>query len=248
MNVTLRPDEPLPTIHFESSTPLEQFQDAVLSQWRFRPPMISNVYVVTSNEIYLSDDARSYRRMRRTLDESLAHEFTHYLQVRYFAANLADESCETEAVAMQIAFRDRPARRTRRDQLIRRGLQYRGRLRRSPARRRPSTRPCPRPAQSRLFRLARHAAWWRSPTPRRDGRVARARRQTHQSRRRVSGRAVRAGQFRPEPRPTLMMWRCDAQGSAVGRPRVAAVAGSTLTSTSGLRKLAHSPCGTVPSG
>jgi len=106
MNITLRPDEPLPTIHFESSTPLEQFQDAVVSQWRFRPPMISNVYVVARNKIYLSDDARYYRRMRRTLDESLAHEFTHYLQVRYFAANLADESCETEAVAVQIAFRE----------------------------------------------------------------------------------------------------------------------------------------------
>jgi hypothetical protein len=68
--------------------------------------MVANVYVVARNEIYLSDDAGYYRRLRRTLDESLAHEFAHYLQVRYFGANLADESCETEAVAMQIAFRD----------------------------------------------------------------------------------------------------------------------------------------------
>jgi hypothetical protein len=106
MNVTLRPDEPLPTIHFESSTPLAQFQDAVAPQWHFRPPMIANVYVVARNEIYLADDPSYYRRLRRTLDESLAHEFAHYLQVRYFAANLGDESCETEAVAVQFAFRE----------------------------------------------------------------------------------------------------------------------------------------------
>jgi hypothetical protein len=106
MNVTLRADEPLPVIHFESSTPLAQFQDAVAPQWRFRPPMIANVYVIARNEIYLADDPTYYRRLRRTLDESLAHEFAHYLQVRYFAANLADESCETEAVAVQFAFRE----------------------------------------------------------------------------------------------------------------------------------------------
>ena len=106
MNVTLRADEPLPRIHFESRTPLAQFQEAVAPQWGFRPPLVANVYVVARNEIYLSDDAGYYRRLRRTLDESLAHEFAHYLQVRYFGANLADESCETEAVAMQIAFRD----------------------------------------------------------------------------------------------------------------------------------------------
>jgi hypothetical protein len=106
MNVTLRADEPLPRIYFESSTPLAKFQDAVAPQWRFRPPMFANVYVMARNEIYLSDDAGYYRRIRRTLDESLAHEYAHYLQVRYFAASLADESCETEAVAMQIAFRE----------------------------------------------------------------------------------------------------------------------------------------------
>jgi hypothetical protein len=106
MNVTLRTDEPMPRIYFESSTPLAQFQEAVSPQWRFRPPMFANVYVMARNEIYLSDDAGYYRRIRRTLDESLAHEFAHYLQVRYYASNLVDESCETEAVSIQIAFRE----------------------------------------------------------------------------------------------------------------------------------------------
>jgi hypothetical protein len=106
MNVTLRPDRPLPRIYFESSTSLEQFQDAIAPQWHFRPPLFANAYVVARNEIYLMDDPSYYRRMRRTLDESLAHEFAHYLQVMYFAADLADETCEGEAIAVQIAFRD----------------------------------------------------------------------------------------------------------------------------------------------
>lgn len=106
MNVTLRADEPLPAIHFESRTSLARFQDAVAPQWRFRPPMIANVYVVARNEIYLIDDPQYYRRLQRTLDESLAHEYAHYLQVRYFGADLSDETCETAAVAAQFAFRD----------------------------------------------------------------------------------------------------------------------------------------------
>jgi hypothetical protein len=106
MNVTLRADEPLPEIHFESRTSLARFQDAVAPQWRFRPPMIANVYVVARNEIYLIDDPQYYRRMQRTLDESLAHEYAHYLQVRYFGADLSDETCETAAVAAQFAFRE----------------------------------------------------------------------------------------------------------------------------------------------
>lgn len=107
MNVTLDPDEPLPTIHLESAVPLQQFQDAVVAQWNFRPPKVANVYVIARNEIYLSDDSGYYQRVRRTLDESLAHEFAHFLQVRYFGADLADEACETEAVAVQFAFRDK---------------------------------------------------------------------------------------------------------------------------------------------
>lgn len=106
MNVELRADEPLPTIHFESRTPLARFQDAVAPQWNFRPPKFANVYVVARNEIYLTDDPGYYRRLRRTLDESLAHEFTHYLQVRYQGDSLEDESAELQAVAVQFAFRD----------------------------------------------------------------------------------------------------------------------------------------------
>jgi hypothetical protein len=106
MNVTLRDNISMPRIYLESDTPLAQFQEAVAPQWHFRPPLFANAYATARNEIYLSDDAGYYRRVHRTLDESLAHEFAHYLQVRYFDADLADETCETEAVAVQQAFRE----------------------------------------------------------------------------------------------------------------------------------------------
>ncbi len=106
MNVTLRPDVPLPKIFLESNTPLRQFQQAIAPQWKFRPHVFANAYAVERNEIYLSDDPRYYKKRNRTLDDSLAHEFVHYIQLRYRNDDLADESCEMEAIAQQLAFID----------------------------------------------------------------------------------------------------------------------------------------------
>jgi hypothetical protein len=105
MNVTLRPEIPVPAIFFESSTPLRQFQDAIGPQWRFRPHLFGNASVVARTEIYLIDDAGYYARSGRTLDDSLAHEFAHYVQVRYLDANLEDPTLESDAVAIQHGFR-----------------------------------------------------------------------------------------------------------------------------------------------
>ena len=105
MNVRLRADVPPPAIYLESRTPLAQFQDALETQWGFRPPRFANAYAAARNEIYLIDDASYYRRMKRTLDESLAHELAHYDQVRYFNADLSDPSSEIDAVAVQQRFR-----------------------------------------------------------------------------------------------------------------------------------------------
>jgi hypothetical protein len=105
MNVSLRPDVPPPAIFLESRTPLAQFQDAIAAQWGFRPPRFTNAYAAARNEIYLIDDASYYRRVKRTLDESLAHELAHYVQVRYFDADLSDPSSEVDAVAVQQRFR-----------------------------------------------------------------------------------------------------------------------------------------------
>lgn len=109
MNVTLRPDVPLPKIFLESNTPLRQFQQAIAPQWKFRPHVFANAYAAERNEIYLSDDARYYKKRNRTLDDSLAHEFVHYIQVRYRNDDLADDSCESEAIAQQLSFIDNNA-------------------------------------------------------------------------------------------------------------------------------------------
>jgi hypothetical protein len=101
MNVALRPDEPTPEILLESTTPLTRFQAAIAEQWGFRPQVFSNAYAARSNEIYLTDDPAYYGRLKRTLDESLAHELAHYIQVRYLNADLAEESLENDAVAIQ---------------------------------------------------------------------------------------------------------------------------------------------------
>ncbi|MES2562331.1 MAG: hypothetical protein V4637_06330 [Pseudomonadota bacterium] len=105
MHVRLRPDIPLPAIFLQSVTPLQRFQSALAKQWGFEPPVFSNAYAVAQNEIYLMDDASYYTRLRRTLDDSLAHEFAHYIQVHYFNADLTHESCELEAISVQQWFR-----------------------------------------------------------------------------------------------------------------------------------------------
>jgi hypothetical protein len=106
MNIPLSADVPLPQIFFESTTPLRRFQDALAAQWGFVPDVFSNAYAAQRNEIYLTDDAAYYARLGRTLDDSLAHELAHYLQVRYLKADLADPTWENDAVAVQGAFRD----------------------------------------------------------------------------------------------------------------------------------------------
>ena len=104
MGITLRPEIPPPEIRFASTTPLGRFQDAVERQWGARPERIANAFVSTTNEVYLIDDASYYAAVRRTIDDSLAHELTHYLQARYGRVNLADWE-EVEAVAIQNWFR-----------------------------------------------------------------------------------------------------------------------------------------------
>ncbi len=106
MNITLRAEIPVPAVFFESTTPLRQFQDAIGAQWQLRPHVFANAYSASRNEIYLIDEAAYYQRAGRTLDDSLAHEFAHYLQVRYLKANLEDPSLENDAVAVQLRFRE----------------------------------------------------------------------------------------------------------------------------------------------
>lgn len=102
---TLRADIALPAFYFESKTPLKQFQDAIEKQWGMRPDVFTNAFAITNNEIYILDDADYYDRHQRCMDDSLAHELTHYIQSKYQGYDLNDESLEWEAVDIQNAFR-----------------------------------------------------------------------------------------------------------------------------------------------
>lgn len=102
---TFRKDIPLPSFYFESKTPLKQFQDAIEKQWGMRPDAFTNAFAIVNNEIYVLDDADYYTRHERCMDDSVAHEFTHYIQSKYQGFDLNDESLEWEAIDIQTAFR-----------------------------------------------------------------------------------------------------------------------------------------------
>lgn len=102
-----------PKIVLSSQTSLKQFQDDVESQWNFRPDVITNVYVISQNKIYLMDDADYYEKTGRCMDDSLAHELTHYVQVVYQGWDMADDSVEWDAIDTQTWFRETYCRSSR---------------------------------------------------------------------------------------------------------------------------------------
>ena len=61
---------------------------------------------IVRNEICLGDGETYYRRLNRTLDDSLAHDLVHYIQARYFNDDLASDSSEALAIAVQTWFRE----------------------------------------------------------------------------------------------------------------------------------------------
>ncbi len=106
MGVRLRPDIAPPVILLESRTPLQRLQAAVEKQWGFWPPVFVTMYATASNEVYLIDDAALYERYATTPDDSLEHELVHYIQANYRKDRLDTDWSETEAVAVQIWFRE----------------------------------------------------------------------------------------------------------------------------------------------
>lgn len=103
-----KPEVPMPAVYVESKTPLKQFQDAIEPQWGMRPDSFLNAYVFARNEIYLLDEARYYQQTGRFIDDSLAHELTHYVQVMYqhFDLSGGDDSLEADAIDVQTWFRE----------------------------------------------------------------------------------------------------------------------------------------------
>lgn len=108
MYAKLDPSIPLPAVFYGSDVSLKQFQDAVEPQWGLRPEAVLNVYVFSKNEIYLHDDASYYKKFDRFIDDSLAHELAHYVQIKYkgFTAELMDDSAEWQAIEVQTWVRE----------------------------------------------------------------------------------------------------------------------------------------------
>lgn len=102
-----RPEIPIPTYHYASKTPVEVFQDAIEEQWGMRPDFITNAFAVKHNMIFISDDAAYYERTGRCMDDSVAHELTHYVQAKYKNWDLNDDSLEWDAIDIQTRFREK---------------------------------------------------------------------------------------------------------------------------------------------
>ena len=99
------PEKKIPEIFYASKTELKQFQDDIEPQWGIRPEVITNAYVVAKNRIYIMDDLEYYESTKRCMDDSLAHELTHFVQVVYQGWDINEESLEWDAVDIQTWFR-----------------------------------------------------------------------------------------------------------------------------------------------
>ncbi len=99
----------LPDLKLASQTTLADFQNDIEKQWNFKPGGITNAYVAASNRIYLWDDLEYYQKHKRCLDDSLAHELVHYVQVQYQKIPISqfDDFMESEAIHVQNAFREK---------------------------------------------------------------------------------------------------------------------------------------------
>lgn len=119
----------LPRVRRMSATPVADFRRALERQYAdagyadsarlAASAQFSNLYAVASNEIYLVDDPAYYARLGagRSVEDSLAHEYVHFIQVRYYGystKDLAHEGAESQAVEYQGWYRDEYSRPDRR--------------------------------------------------------------------------------------------------------------------------------------
>ncbi len=106
MNVTLSESKPRPEIKPQGLVTLEEYQDAVEKFWGWRPSAIVNVYNPVTNQIFLNTTTEFYLPRGRTIFDSLAHEYVHFLQLNYLGRDPDDSYNEDEAVAVQTWFRE----------------------------------------------------------------------------------------------------------------------------------------------
>lgn len=105
-NLIFDPLKPIPEIRYSSETELIDFQNDIEPQWGFKPNVITNAFIWKQNRIYLLDDSKYYESTSRCIDDSLAHELTHFIQYAYRGWDLNDESLEWDAVDTQTWYRE----------------------------------------------------------------------------------------------------------------------------------------------
>lgn len=104
-----KPNVPAPEVRFASLTTIQEFQNDIGVQWGSPPDRITNAFAAEVNRIYILDEAEYYIRTKRCMDDSLAHEYAHFVQVYYkgFPIDQFDDSMESEAVDVQTQFREK---------------------------------------------------------------------------------------------------------------------------------------------
>lgn len=106
MKITLDANKARPAIKPQDKITLEEYQDAVEKFWGWRPSAIVNVYNPVTNQIFLNTTVEFYLPRGRTIFDSLAHEYVHFLQLNYLGRDPDDSYNEDEAVEVQTWFRE----------------------------------------------------------------------------------------------------------------------------------------------
>lgn len=113
MKVTLSDAVARPTVRYGSKTDLRQYHADIENEYGpgSSAPynVVTNMFLPKRNVIYMSDKAENYRT-GRYIDDSVAHEFAHYLQFFYLGEKDNPspdyDQLETGAIRVQEWFRE----------------------------------------------------------------------------------------------------------------------------------------------
>ncbi|MCB9073375.1 MAG: hypothetical protein H6623_07115 [Bdellovibrionaceae bacterium] len=105
--VAVNPNIPPPTLIVDVDADLTEFQNLAEAQIGLKPDTIFNIYIPAVNRIYLNSSYKSAETGRSAYD-TLAHELTHFFQVKYDGSSIADftDAEEQEAISIQTQFRE----------------------------------------------------------------------------------------------------------------------------------------------
>jgi hypothetical protein len=109
MQIELNEAHVLPEVQPEGLATLSELQAVTQRLWGFAVPKFINLYDPQENRIYLFRDLDFYERFGRSIYDSLAHEFVHFVQAKVRQTPLLQfgEAEENEAIHIQNQFRQR---------------------------------------------------------------------------------------------------------------------------------------------